>query len=92
MEGYVYILKSLKNNRYYIGSTTNIDNRLKMHNNGRVQSTKNNRPYKIELLQKYKTIKEAKQIEYRIKKLKRKDYIHRMITDGYIKMVAVAQW
>jgi len=86
MNGYVYILRSLKNYRFYIGSTVNVDSRLKMHNKGFVLSTRNSRPYKIELIQKYSTITKAKQIEYKIKKLKRRDYIEKIVRDGYIRM------
>jgi len=88
MNGYVYILKSLKNGRYYIGSTININNRLKKHNTGLVKSTCKCRPYKLELVQKYESITKAKQIEYKIKKLKRRDYIEKMIRDKNIKMDA----
>lgn len=86
MKGYVYILRSLKNQRFYIGSTIDVNNRFKKHQDGLVFSTKRNRPYKIELTQEYSTITQAKQIEYRIKNLKRKDYIEKIIKDGYIKM------
>jgi len=82
----IYILKSSKNNRYYIGSTIDVNNRLQKHNKGLVYSTKNNRPYKIELIQEYETITKAKQIEYKIKKLKRREYIEKMIIDKYIKL------
>ena len=44
---YTYILQSLKNNGFYIGYTTNIDNRLKSHNEGRSRATKPFRPYKL---------------------------------------------
>ena len=40
---YVYILKSEKVKRFYIGSTANPEKRLAVHNAGRVRSTK---PYK----------------------------------------------
>jgi putative endonuclease len=40
---YVYILK-LSNGEYYTGSTSNLDNRLKQHENGQTMSTKNKRP------------------------------------------------
>ncbi|HCM82097.1 MAG: hypothetical protein UW37_C0008G0024 [Candidatus Gottesmanbacteria bacterium GW2011_GWA2_44_17] len=86
MHGYVYILRSLKNNRFYIGSTINVDKRIQKHNTGFVQSTRNSHPYKIELIQEYRTIKEARQIEYKIKKLKRRDYIEKMILEKYIKL------
>jgi putative endonuclease len=83
---FVYILRSLRNNRFYIGSTNNVNKRLVKHNQRLVRSTRNFRPYKIELSQEYDTLTQAKQIEYKIKRLKRKDYISKMIKDGYIKM------
>ena len=86
MKGYVYILRSSKNNRFYIGSTNNVVNRLNKHNLGLVKSTRNFRPYTIELSQMYNSITQAKLIEYKIKKLKRKDYLEKIIKDGYIKM------
>ena len=86
MRGYVYILKSLVNERYYIGSTTNINSRFDKHQRGLVKSTKNLRPLKIELVQEYESITIAKQIEYRIKQLKRRDYLEKMIKSGHIKM------
>lgn len=44
---YVYILKSLKDNKIYIGKTNNIKRRLDEHNNGQVSSTKSRRPFTI---------------------------------------------
>lgn len=38
------------------------------------------------LSQEYKSLKMAREIEKRIKKLKRKDYIEKMIADGFIKI------
>lgn len=43
----VYILQSNKNNRYYIGFTSDMDSRLKHHNSGANKSTKPHRPWKI---------------------------------------------
>jgi putative endonuclease len=44
---YVYILRSLKDGKCYIGQTYSVENRLREHNGGRVRSTKSHRPYKI---------------------------------------------
>ena len=44
---YSYILKSLKDNRYYYGSTVNLENRVEKHNRGDVKSTKNRRPLEL---------------------------------------------
>jgi len=43
----VYILLSLKDLNFYIGYTTNIENRKKKHDRGEVSSTKNRRPFKL---------------------------------------------
>ena len=42
---YVYILKSIKDNRKYTGFTSNLNKRLKDHNSGKVRSTRLHRPY-----------------------------------------------
>jgi len=44
---YVYVLKSLKNNEKYIGSTKNLNERIKQHNCGQSNYTSNRGPYKI---------------------------------------------
>ena len=43
----VYILKSEKFDRYYIGHTSNLDFRLNRHNNGDVRSTKSYCPWQV---------------------------------------------
>jgi putative endonuclease len=44
---YVYILKSLKDDRIYTGFSGNLKQRLLEHENGLVSSTKNRRPLKL---------------------------------------------
>lgn len=44
---YVYLLQSEKNHKFYVGFTSELKQRLKKHNSGRVQSTKANIPYKL---------------------------------------------
>lgn len=41
---YTYVLYSLKDKKFYTGYTSDIENRLKCHNNGEVNSTKYRRP------------------------------------------------
>jgi putative endonuclease len=50
---FTYILKSLKDGRYYYGSTENIEDRLKLHNSGKVRSTKSRKPFVIHYYEKY---------------------------------------
>lgn len=45
---YVYILKSLKDNRFYLGSTGNLKKRLAEHRKGSCAATINRRPLKLE--------------------------------------------
>ncbi len=42
---------------------------------------------KIVLVQEYDSIEVAIKIERKLKKLKRKDYIEKIVKDGYIKVV-----
>lgn len=57
----VYVLKSIKDQRTYVGCTKNLENRLKEHNSGEVKSTKTRVPfvlwYKEEFDDKYDAFK-----------------------------------
>jgi putative endonuclease len=44
---YVYILQSLKDNKFYTGYTKDVEQRFKQHNNSLVKSTKNRTPLKL---------------------------------------------
>ncbi len=44
---YVYILQSLKDKSYYTGLATDVEARLKKHNNGSVGYTSTKRPFKL---------------------------------------------
>ena len=46
MSYYVYVLQSLKDGKYYIGSSSDVDARLNFHNSGLQRSTKNRIPFK----------------------------------------------
>jgi putative endonuclease len=67
MEYYVYILRSLKDGKYYIGSTSDINKRLKYHNAGKQRSTSYRIPfilvYSEKLFSKTEALKREKQIK-----------------------------
>ncbi len=81
----VYILKSLRDGRYYIGSTVDFDARFKHHKGGYTHSTRRFGELLVVFRQQYPTIAEARKIERWLKKLKRKDYLDKIIGDGIIK-------
>jgi putative endonuclease len=55
----VYILQSLKDNRYYIGSTNNLKRRFIEHNRGQTRSTANRKPFKLIYKEEYNNSKDA---------------------------------
>jgi len=44
---YIYILKSDKDGNFYVGYINDLKQRLALHNDGKVQSTKNRRPLNL---------------------------------------------
>ncbi|WP_395068361.1 GIY-YIG nuclease family protein [Gracilimonas sp.] len=44
---YVYVLKSLKDHKWYTGYTNDLKKRLREHNNGKTSSTRYRRPFKL---------------------------------------------
>ena len=65
---FVYIIKSLKYNRHYIGFTENLNERLRRHNKGDVKSTKFYGPWKLVYFEKFDNKKDARKREIFLKK------------------------
>ena len=63
MNFYVYILKSLKDNKLYIGYTTDFKKRIEYHNSGLNTSTKNRRPFKLLFAESFINEKDARKRE-----------------------------
>jgi len=64
---YVYILKSLKDSKRYIGLTNNVARRIRQHNNGEVAATKGRRPFELIHVEEYKDRIEATKREQFLK-------------------------
>ena len=79
MKFYTYILKSKKDNSYYVGSTNSIENRLRYHNKGKVKSTKYKRPLQLIYKEEYPTLTEAIKRERQIKSWKKRKEIEKLI-------------
>ena len=59
---------------------------MRHHNGGFTHSTKRFGEIRLIFKQKYETIEEARKIEVKLKKLKRKDYLRKIVDDGIIKI------
>ena len=79
MSYYLYILESLKDKTYYVGSTHNLNDRLKRHNEGRVKYTKPRRPWKLVYFEEHLDRSSAVKRETVIKAHKRKGFIEALI-------------
>jgi putative endonuclease len=57
---YVYVCKSLKDGRFYVGSTNNLERRLHEHVRGEVVSTTHRQPLNLLYYKVYKVEKDAR--------------------------------
>ncbi|MBW2646909.1 MAG: GIY-YIG nuclease family protein [Deltaproteobacteria bacterium] len=64
---FVYLLKSLKDDNFYIGRTNYIDKRLLEHDTGRVKSTKHRRPLELVYYEAYANLSSSKEREKKLK-------------------------
>jgi len=76
---YFYILHSIKNGRYYIGSCQDLEQRIKRHNSGLVKSTKGYLPWELVYNEEFKTLSEARKRESQVKGWKKRLAIERLI-------------
>jgi putative endonuclease len=81
----VYILKSQKNGDIYVGSTADFGNRLKLHNAGRVRSTKAYAPWALLEQRACDSRSEAMRLEKFLKTGQQKEILK-------AKYGAVAKW
>ena len=77
-----YILQSEKNNKYYIGITGNIEQRILKHNKGYSKYTKGRGPFKLVYKEEYDSLSKAKKREYYLKSLKSKIVIEKLINNA----------
>lgn len=73
-----YILEC-QDNTYYVGSTSNIERRLKQHLSGECRYTKSRLPIKLVFRKNFMTLKEARSYEYFIKRQRNKVFYQKLI-------------
>ena len=77
---FVYILKSLKDQKYYMGSTSDVEARLAYHNSGRQRSTKSRIPFVLVYQEAYNSKMEAEARERQIKSYKGGEGFRKLIS------------
>ncbi len=77
---YTYILYSETTDRYYIGSTSDLQTRLARHNAGATTSTKHGRPWKIAYTEQFSEKSNALKRELQIKQMKSRKYIEALVS------------
>lgn len=78
----VYILKSLKDGKFYIGHTSDLAKRIKRHNVGRNKSTRCRTPFDLVYTEVYSTKGEVVSRENKIKSYKGGDEFKKLICAG----------
>ena len=82
MQAFVYILFSQALNKYYVGSTPDPDRRIAEHNRGKEKFTKTGVPWVLVYKEVFSDLKQARQREKYIKKMKSKKYIETLISSA----------
>ena len=74
---FVYVLKSYKNGKYYIGQTKDLSKRIQEHNsnNNKKQFTANNGPWRLLFYEKFITRSDAIKQEKFLKSGRGREYI-----------------
>ena len=67
MNCFLYILNSLDKKHWYIGSSSNLEQRLLQHNSGKTRSTRPYKPWQMVYSEDFKTKSEACKREYFLK-------------------------
>ena len=81
MKFFCYILFSKSLDRYYVGYTSDLEERLKLHNSGYFGGksyTHSTSDWELYLLIPCDTIKEAVYVESKVKKMKSRKYIENL--------------
>jgi putative endonuclease len=79
---YTYILQSIKDNKYYIGSTGDLDLRVAQHNAGVTKSTRHRSPFKLIHFEKFASKSESLRRELQIKSYKGGEAFKNLIKMG----------
>ena len=75
----VYILRSCKTKKYYIGQTDSLERRIHQHNTGYSKPTKHGIPWNLVYHKEFETREEAVDYELKLKQMKSSKYLRELI-------------
>jgi len=78
---YTYILYNDHINKYYVGSTNNLERRLQDHNRGKDRYTRQAKEWSLVYFEKHETRSQAVTRESQIKRKKSRVFIESLIRD-----------
>ncbi|MES0364136.1 MAG: GIY-YIG nuclease family protein [Desulfobacteria bacterium] len=83
---FVYILQSLKDGSYYVGSTQDLDSRLERHNQGRSKYTKAKKPWELVFREEHPDRSSTIKRESEIKRRKSSQFIESLVSTSRMAM------
>ncbi len=78
---YTYVLKSLRDNKLYVGHTNNLIKRIREHNQGLVEATKNRKPLRLIYYEACNVLEDAVKREGSLKTGLGRAYLKRRLGD-----------
>jgi putative endonuclease len=82
MEFYVYILQSVKNGRFYIGQTQDLNTRFKEHNEGKSSYTAKHTPWNAVWYCTLSSRSEAFRLEQKLKSFKSRARLNKYMSEN----------
>ncbi len=82
----VYVLKSIKDKKYYTGYSSDVNRRLAEHNSGKTESTRRRRPFELIYSEQFQSEDEAKKSERFLKSGKGREELKKLLNG------AVPKW
>jgi putative endonuclease len=78
---YVYVLKSQKDKKTYVGFTRDVLKRLDRHNSGKVESTRHRRPFDLVYTEEFSSENEARKRERYLKTWAGRIWLHQNLEE-----------
>jgi putative endonuclease len=80
---FVYILKSIRFNKYYVGQTKDLQKRIEHHNSNRARWTKRYQPWEIVYIEECLTRSDAMKKEKKLKQTKNlAEFLEKILIDS----------